>query len=315
MTKTQFFNLPDASGCRMAYRVHTPSSPSSLPPLFLINGLSAVMDDWSPLVESLALTRTVVISDHRGIGESTVSEEWDQDLSLYSMGLDVIHLASHLGYNIIDLLGFSMGGHITQAILSSPDHAQHDGDGVVVNGKVKVRKAILTATMVKLPRGDINLNDLNEEAAKIKDKNARNDFITENLMRVQYHDAVLGPGKPLQHKFEQRLALVRKTNRPQWVIGLQFLAIQSQDLRTQLGRIPESLPVMVIHGKRDRMVLWEESEKIMEGVKHAKRLKDTPSEEFGHFWYEYFELEYWVRSINNFLDAGKVGGWGSESKL
>ncbi|EST08638.1 hypothetical protein PSEUBRA_001712 [Kalmanozyma brasiliensis GHG001] len=313
-SKTQFFDLSD--GCRMAYRTFTPSDSTakSRTPLFLINGLSAVMPDWSPLFEALGATRPLVISDHRAIGESTVSSEWDQELTLYSMGLDVIHLARHLGYSTIDLLGFSMGGHITQAILSSPEYAKADSSGVTIDG-VRVRKAILTATMVKLPRGDVNLNALNAEAEKIPDKKKRNDYITENMMRVQYHEDVLGPGKPMQRKFEERLEMVRNTNRPAWVIGLQFMAIQSEDLREQLGRIPESVPVMVIHGKRDRMVLWDESERILAGVKHAKRLTDTPSEEFGHFWYEYFEIEYWVRSIANFLDNGKVGGQAGESKL
>ena len=33
------------------------------------------MSDWSPLFEALGATRPVVISDHRAIGESTVSED------------------------------------------------------------------------------------------------------------------------------------------------------------------------------------------------------------------------------------------------
>lgn len=317
-SETQYFDLPDGSGCRMAYRTYKPSSDQarSRTPLFLINGLSAVMVDWSPLFEALGETRPVVISDHRGIGESKISEEWDQDLSLESMGLDVINLAQHLKYTTIDLLGFSMGGHITQAILSSPELAKvDDTDGsVLVDGKVKVRKAILTATMTKLPRGDVNLNALNAEAEKIPDKQQRNDFITYNMMKVQYHDEVLGPNGSLQSKFQDRLKLVRNTSRPAWIIGLQFLAIQSSDLRNQLHTIPASLPIMVIHGQKDRMVLYSESEKILEGIKHAKRLTDTPSTHFGHFWYEYFHLTYWVDSISNFLDHGKVGG-DKQSKL
>lgn len=316
--ETQFLDLPDGSGCRMAYRVFTPtSSPASTrTPLYLINGLSAIMQDWSPLVESLSNTRPVIISDHRAIGSSTFTEDWDQDLSLISMGLDVISLASHLGHKVIDVLGFSMGGHITQALLSDEEHARVEADGSIsIDGKVRVRKAILCATMTKLPRGDVNLNALNAEAEKIQDKKARNDFITENMMRVQYHDDVLGPNGQLQEKFEKRLALVRGTNRPAWVIGLQFMAIQSTDLRQQLHRIPSTLPIMVIHGAKDRMVLQSEGEKILECIKHAKRLNDTPSTEFGHFWYEYFPLDYWVKSISNFLDNDKVGGHGPESKL
>lgn len=309
---TQFFDLPDGSGCRMAYRTYTPSSSSarSRTPLYLINGLSAVMVDWSPLFEALGETRPVIISDHRGIGESTTTDEWDQDLSLESMGGDVIDLAHSLGHTTIDLLGFSMGGHITQALLSSPHISRTDPSTgcVVVKDKVHIRKAVLCATMTKLPRGDVNLNALNKEAEKISDKKKRNEFITYNMMKVQYHDDVLGPNGALQSKFEQRLELVRSTNRPAHTIALQFLAIQAADLRPQLKNIPQSVPVMVIHGHKDRMVKYDESDYILKGIPHAKRLADTPSTEFGHFWYEYFPLSYWRDSIANFLDHNKVGG-------
>lgn len=300
---TQFFELPDGSGCRLAYRTFTPSSASarSRTPLFLINGLSAVMTDWTPLFEALGSERPVVISDHRAIGESTVTSEWDQTLSLESMGLDVVHLASHLGYTTIDLLGFSMGGHITQALLSSAQLARVSPDGLVVIDGVKVRKAVLCATMTKLPRGDVNLAELNQQAEKIKDKTERNLYITQNMMRVQYDEDTLSRSSGMQAKFRARLESVRSTNRPAWVIGLQFMAIQSADLRKQLHRIPRTVDVLVIHGKRDRMVLWNESQYILDAIKHATRLH-TPTDEFGHFWYDYFDMHFWVNSINNFLD-------------
>ena len=299
---TRFLSLPDGQGCRMAYRVCTPASAEARArtPLFLINGLSAVMVDWTPLFEALGASRTVVISDHRGIGESTVGEEWDQDLSLESMGMDVIHLASHLGFSTIDLLGFSMGGHIVQALLSS-DTAQVQ-DGMVKLEDVAVRKAVLSATMTKLPRGDVNLNALNKEAEKIADKTQRNDFITFNMMKVQYHDEVLGEGKQMETKFRQRLETVRGTKRPAHTIALQFLAIQAADVRENLHRIPASLPVLVIHGAKDRMVLYNESDHILKGIKHAKRLS-TPSPEFGHFWYDYFDIDFWSNAITSFLDS------------
>ncbi len=57
---TRFLSLPDGQGCRMAYRVCTPASAEARArtPLFLINGLSAVMVDWTPLFEALGASRT-----------------------------------------------------------------------------------------------------------------------------------------------------------------------------------------------------------------------------------------------------------------
>lgn len=313
----QYFDLPDGQGCRMAYRTFSPSTPEaqSRTPLFLINGLSAVMEDWSPLFEALGSTRPVVISDHRAIGHSTVSPDWDQQLTLETMGLDVIHLAHHLHYRIIDLLGFSMGGHITQAILSSPTLATIASDGsVLIADKVKVRKAILSATMTKLPRGDINLNQLNAQAQEIEDKNKRNEFITYHMMRAQYHDDVLGPTGALQRQFQHRLECVRNTLRPAWVIALQFMAIQSADLRNQLARIPSTLPILVIHGHKDRMVLYSESNIILDKIPHAKRLH-SPNPDFAHFWYDYFSIDFWSTSIANFLDNTTLESPHSAAKL
>jgi alpha-beta hydrolase superfamily lysophospholipase len=56
------------------------------------------------------------------------------------------------------------------------------------------------------------------------------------------------------------------------------MAISNVDTRPELHRIPRSLPVLVIHGLRDRMVAYPESEVLMEHIKHAKRLQ-TPTDQ------------------------------------
>ncbi|PWY96889.1 alpha/beta-hydrolase [Testicularia cyperi] len=309
--ETKYFDLPDKSGCRMAYRLHTPpASGSEQVPLVLINGLSAVMQDWSPLVEALSQTRPVLISDHRGIGASQLGDDWDGELSLLSMGLDVVDLCQHLNFSTVDLLGFSMGGHITQALLSDPTHAKPNPNpnGGVLIKSLTVRKAVLTATMVKLPRGDLDLMKLQAEAKKITDKSKRDEYITGEMMKMQYHPEVLGQGKPLQSKLEGRIKTALATSRPASIIAQQFFAIQGGDLRGQLSNIPSSLPVMVIHGKRDRMVLYPESDHILTGIPHAQRLANTPDDQFGHFWYDYFSIPFWNSAITQFLDLGIVGG-------
>lgn len=42
-------------GAQLAYRVH--GDDTSRPPFVMFNGMSAVMEDWSPLVEELARSR------------------------------------------------------------------------------------------------------------------------------------------------------------------------------------------------------------------------------------------------------------------
>ena len=103
----------------------------------LVHGLSAVgLIDWSPLAEALALARPVLIFDNRGMGGSTVPKELEeQSYGIQRMADDVKLLIQHLGYEEIDLLGFSMGGMIALTML--------------VESKTlpfKIRHAVLAAT-------------------------------------------------------------------------------------------------------------------------------------------------------------------------
>lgn len=56
------------------------------------------------------------------------------------------------------------------------------------------------------------------------------------------------------------LSLSIWNRRPAPIIGAQLLAISAKDTRPDLHRIPSTLPVLIIHGNRDRMVAYSESE-------------------------------------------------------
>ncbi|PWN51233.1 alpha/beta-hydrolase [Violaceomyces palustris] len=296
MPETRTFKTQD--GARIGYRVHGDDPRKT--PLVLVNGLSAVMEDWSPLVEALSKTRRVLIFDHRGIGASYTPEDWDYELSLEIMGLDAIELVKSLGWNRIDILGFSMGGHIVQALLTIDEALTVDGLREIRG--VKIGKAVLSATMAKLPHGDIDTQALQEEGNKIEDKQKRKLFLTEELMKLQYHPEALVHGSEICRKFQRRIEVSLKTRRPAEIIGFQFLAIQANDVREKLHRIPSSLPVLIIHGRRDRMVSFSETEYTTKGIPHALWFKAKGGDQFGHFWYDYFELQDWVNGIAAFLD-------------
>lgn len=148
----------------IAYALH--GSNTGLPPLVLIMGLSGIMEDWSPLVEQLGLTRRVLIFDHRGIGKSTVPEDWDHELSHDVMADDCLSLIASLGpaWKTVDMLGFSMGGHILQHLVTR-EGTSVTSRGIIDTGKegIAVRKVILSATMTKMPRGDLSLDKMQEE--------------------------------------------------------------------------------------------------------------------------------------------------------
>lgn len=149
-------------GAGIAYQIHG-GGPAT--PLVLIMGLSCVMEDWTPLVEALGRTRKVLIFDHRGIGKSVVPEEWNHELDFDIMSNDLLSLLQSLGkqWLTIDALGFSMGGHMLQYMITRQGtHVEKKG-GIELGYGVSVRKVILAATMTKMPRGDIDLTKMQEE--------------------------------------------------------------------------------------------------------------------------------------------------------
>ena len=84
------------------------------PPLVLITGFGATIDDWAPaFVDALAAGHRVVVPDNAGVGKTaalpgtlTISAMADQVSALMS--------ALHLGRS--DVLGWSMGGMTAQAL-------------------------------------------------------------------------------------------------------------------------------------------------------------------------------------------------------
>lgn len=105
-----------AEGTAFAYR---DVGPKGELPLVLLNHWGAVLDNFDPrVIDGLASNRRIIATDYRGIGASggtapaTVSE----------MANDAIGVIRALGFEKVDLLGFSLGGFVAQDIaLKAPD--------------------------------------------------------------------------------------------------------------------------------------------------------------------------------------------------
>lgn len=127
---TSYKNAPTrtvtAGGVTFAYRELGPRS--GVPVVFLTH-LAAVLDNWDPrVVDGIAAKRRVVTFDNRGVGASTGSTP----RTIQAMAKDAVTFVRALGFDRVDLHGFSMGGMIAQVI------AQTDPD--------LVRRLILTGT-------------------------------------------------------------------------------------------------------------------------------------------------------------------------
>src|SRR3954464_11679869 len=99
-----------AGGVQFAYRKLGPSA--GVPVVFLPH-LAAVLDNWDPRVgDGIAAKRRVITFDNRGVGASSGSTP----KTIEEMASDAVAFIRALGFDQVDLFGFSMGGMIAQVI-------------------------------------------------------------------------------------------------------------------------------------------------------------------------------------------------------
>lgn len=113
-------------GIRIAYRE---LGPKGGVPLVLLNHWGAVLDNFDPrIVDGLATKHHVIALNYRGIGLSGGSAP----VTIDEMARDAIATIRALGFDQIDLMGFSLGGFVAQ--------------DVTLKAPGLVRKLILTGT-------------------------------------------------------------------------------------------------------------------------------------------------------------------------
>jgi pimeloyl-ACP methyl ester carboxylesterase len=97
-------------GVEFAYRQLGPTT--GVPVVFLTH-LAAVLDNWDPrVVDGIAARHRVITFDNRGVGASSGSTP----TTLEEMASDAVTFIGALGFDQVDLFGFSTGGMIAQVI-------------------------------------------------------------------------------------------------------------------------------------------------------------------------------------------------------
>jgi len=106
----------DANGIRFGYRRF--GTPQGVPIVFNQH-FKGTMDYWDPAVtDGLAKTREVILFDNAGIGSSS----GEVPPSFPKMGANAITFIRALGLSKVDVLGFSIGGMVSQEVaLQAPN--------------------------------------------------------------------------------------------------------------------------------------------------------------------------------------------------
>jgi pimeloyl-ACP methyl ester carboxylesterase len=82
-------------------------------PVIFLNHLAANLDNWDPrVVDGIAAKHRVITFDNRGVGGS----EGKTPDTVEAMAHDTVAFIRALGFDRVDLLGFSLGGMVSQVI-------------------------------------------------------------------------------------------------------------------------------------------------------------------------------------------------------
>ena len=265
----------DVGGTRFVYRELGPDT--GVPVIFL-NHLAAELDRWDPrVVDGIAARRRVIVFDNRGIGAS----EGKTPTSVEAMARDAVAFLEILGFARVDLLGFSLGGFISQAIAQEEPQL--------------LRKIILAGTG---PAGGTGIDKVTSVTIRDMVKAA------VTLRHPEYHlfFTKTRNGRKSAREFLARLN-ERTEDRDKPVSIAAFIA-QLKAIHTWGRQQPADLsrihhPVLVANGDHDKMVPSSNSVDLARRLPNAELVLYEDAGHGGIFQYH----EAFVKKALEFLEA------------
>jgi pimeloyl-ACP methyl ester carboxylesterase len=217
-------------GTRFAYREL--GIDSGVPVIFF-NHLAANLDNWDPrVVDGIAAKHRVITFDNRGLGAS----EGKTPDTVEAMAQDAIAFIGALGLQQVDLLGFSLGGMVSQVIAQQ--------------APTLVRKIILAGTGPAGGEGIVNVT-------KLSYLDTLHAYATFKDPKELLFFTRTSHGKSEAKAFIKRLK-ERTNNRDKaTTIGAfrtQLTAIHTWGLQKPADLSTIRHPVLVANGDDDRMV-------------------------------------------------------------
>ena len=220
----------DVNGTNFVYREL--GKKGGIPVVFL-HHLTAVLEDWDPrVVNGVAAEHHVIVFDNRGVGGSGGTTP----KTVEEMARDAVAFIGALGFSKVDLLGFSLGGFVSQVIAQ-----QQPG---------LVRKIILAGTGPAGGEGIANVGAVLQDA--FGKAGATNKHPKQFLFFTQTSNGQAAADGFLRRLKERTNDLDASVSNE--TIQAQLAAIQAwgQGDATKLGTVQH--PVLVVNGDNDVMV-------------------------------------------------------------
>jgi pimeloyl-ACP methyl ester carboxylesterase len=219
-----------ATGMEFAYRQLGPSN--GVPVVFLTH-LAAVLDNWDPrVVDGIAAKRRVIAFDNRGVGGSSGSTP----RTIEEMATDAVTFIRALGFDQVDLFGFSMGGMVAQVIAQQEPQL--------------VRKMIIAGTG---PAGGEGI----DKVTRISYLDIARGLLTRQDPKQFLFFTRTPNGRQAGKEFLARLE--ERTNERDTAISIRSFRAQLKAIHRWGEQKPADLtsihqPVLVMNGDSDRMV-------------------------------------------------------------
>ena len=234
-----------ADGIEFAYRkIGTPSGI----PLVLLQHFTGTMDAWDPaIVDELAKSREVIVFDNAGVGASSGRTPDNVE----QMAADALGFIGALGFERVDLLGYSLGGMIAQVLAAKHPalvrrvvlaNTAHQGGG---NDLMKVLQHAMSQTTYADPRRVLFFNDSQDGIE------AGRDFLARVNARQVDRDRANGPD--VANAQAKAIIVFSTTQDP------------SNALLTAIAQ-----PVLVVTGSDDTMLPTDSSYAMSRLLKNAQ---------------------------------------------
>ena len=256
------------NGVELAYELHGAGEP-----LVMIHGAQGDQSMFAAITPTLTDQFQVLTFDQRGSG---LSEKPDMIYSMAMFADDTATLMDHVGFASAHILGVSMGGMIAQEF--------------ALRHPRKTRSLVLGCTTPGGPN-----------AVRLSDSAFARAYSTQEMSAEErgraLAEACFTKGYIEQHPeiIPEMIASRRQRPIDPIALGHRMKAVYAHDTYDRLPQI--SCPTLVITGKDDVLISWENSRILAERIPRAKFVLLDPA---GHlFWGE--QPEQSREAIRSFL--------------
>lgn len=265
----------ETGGVRYAYRV---IGDADGPPLVMMNRFRGVMDEWDPaFVDRLADSRTVILFDNAGVARSSGTPSprlagWADNTAAF---------VAALGYQEIDVFGFSLGGLMAQELAY-----RHPS---------LVRRLIIAGSGA----GYVEGHNVRPEAIAVATKpvNVEEDFLYLFFRNTPTSQAA---GRAHLARLRQRQdAFASLVSADAWRAMLSAASDVGTPETSLLNRAPDlKIPVLVANGVEDVMIPTYQSFALAQALPNATLIVYPDS---GHAFMFQFP-EAFAAEVNRFLE-------------